>query len=45
LVSNAHAQRPECEQREHPDRWSVMLGSCCSFDDAIRTQQQGPRDR
>ena len=34
---NAHAQRPESEQREPPNRWSVMLGSA-SLNDLVGSQ-------
>jgi hypothetical protein len=34
---NAHAQRPEGEQREPPVRWSVMLGSPTSVNDLVRS--------
>jgi hypothetical protein len=36
---NAHAQRPEREQRERPVRCNVMLGSATSLNDLIRPRQ------
>src|SRR3972149_10154612 len=38
-MSNAHAQRPEREQRERPVRCSVMLAGTTSVNDLIRPRQ------
>lgn len=49
--ANGHAQRPECEQREHPVRCSAKFdaglenGATSSFDDLIRPAYQRGRHR
>src|SRR6266542_150739 len=45
MTLNAHAQRPEGEQREPPVRWSVMLGGATSFNNLIRPQEHRWRNR